>query len=60
MEAAIIIAAIDGVSKIIDLIVKATTAAKQSGELTPAEEDALDAKLAELMKQPWWKNDQAA
>lgn len=57
MEAALIIAAIDGVSKVIDLIIKASQAAKQSGELTPAEEDALDAKLKELMSQPWWRSE---
>ncbi len=51
----LIAAAIDGGIQLINLALKAVADLKQSGELDQAASDALDAKIAALSQQPWWK-----
>jgi hypothetical protein len=51
----IIIAAINAGIMLIDLAMKAGATLKQSGELTPEQEKALDDAIAGLKDKPWWQ-----
>lgn len=54
MDPQLIIAAINAGITLIDLATKVGADLKQSGELTPAQEQELDAKIASLKDKPWW------
>jgi hypothetical protein len=54
MTPALIIAAIEAGMQLINLASKIAEGMKQSGELSPEEEAALDAKIKALTSQPWW------
>jgi hypothetical protein len=55
MNPTLIAAAIDLGIQLINLAIKSADAWKQSGELDAAAEAQLDAKIANLNQQPWWK-----
>ena len=46
---------ISGAEEIYNLIESITTSLKQSKELTPDQEAALDAHIADLESKDWWK-----
>jgi len=54
MTPALIIAAIEAGMQLINLASKVAESMKQSGELSPEAEAALDAKIKTLTSQPWW------
>jgi len=54
MTPALIIAAIEAGMQLINLASKVAEGMKQSGELSPEQEAALDAKIKALTSQPWW------
>ena len=51
-----IIAAIDGIISLMGLITKITASAKRKTEWTPEEEQAVDAKIAQIGTAPWDKD----
>lgn len=55
MSPALIMAAIEAGIQVITLATKAAEQMKQSRELDPVNEAALDAKIASLQQNPWWK-----
>lgn len=55
MDPALIIAGIDAGIKLITLALKGAEGMKQNRELDAVNEAALDAKIASLQQQPWWK-----
>lgn len=55
MSPALIMAAIEAGIQLITLATKAAEQMKQSRELDPVNEAALDAKIASLQQNPWWK-----
>jgi hypothetical protein len=55
MNATAIAAAIAAVSELVLFIQKARATAKQSGELTPEQDAAFDAKLEEAFAKQHWK-----
>lgn len=55
MDPMLIIAAINGGIQLIDLAVKTAENLKKSGEMSPADEAALDATLADLKSKSWWQ-----
>lgn len=60
MSPALIMAAIEAGIQLITLATKAAESLKQSRELDPVNEAALDAKIASLQQNPWWKPATAA
>lgn len=60
MSPALIMAAIEAGTQLITLALKAAESLKQSRELDPVNEAALDAKIASLQQNPWWKPTPAA
>ncbi len=49
--------AISAAAKLIEFILKARQAARQSGEWTPEQEEQFQAELAMRMNQPHWQPD---
>jgi hypothetical protein len=56
VNAAAIIALIDAAITLANKIPDAVKVLKKSGELTPEQEAALDAKIAELDSKPHWRD----
>lgn len=55
MNPQLIIAAINAGMMLLELATKVGKDLKQSGELSPADEKALDDKIAHLKEQTWWQ-----
>jgi Spy/CpxP family protein refolding chaperone len=55
MDPVTIIAAMNGLGALASVIMKQIDLAKQSGELTPEQEQAINEARAKAFAQPYWK-----